>query len=252
MDLIRFENGQMKFDSRMIAEHFVKEHKNVLADIRDEISKLEYAGLEAELIFQPGYYLDKNNQKRPKFDMTEEGALQLAARYDAVARRKLIIKIKELKEKLSIPVPKSLPEALRLAADLAEKNEILMLENNKKDQMIGELKPKADYVDTILKNKGLVTITQIAKDYGMTAQEMNNLLHDFKIQYKQSGQWLLYKDHHGKGYTHSETIDIVRSDGRPDVKMNTKWTQKGRLFLYELLKSNGILPIIEKDMKGAI
>ena len=80
----------------------------------------------------------------------------------------------------------------------------------------------------------------------MSGKAMNELLHDLGVQYKQSGQWLLYKDYHDKGYTHSETIDIVRSDGRPDIKMNTKWTQKGRLFLYELLKNSDVLPIIEQ------
>jgi len=66
------------------------------------------------------------------------------------------------------------------------------------------------------------------------------------VQTRKSEQWLLYKAHQDKGYTFSETIDIMRTDGRPDVKMNTKWTQKGRLFLYELLKDNGILPTIER------
>lgn len=131
---------------------------------------------------------------------------------------------------------------IRLATRLKEERAL----NQKHKQIIGELKPKADYVDKILKNKGLVTITQIAKDYGMSGQAMNSLLHELGVQYKQSGQWLLYKEHHGKGYTHSETIDITRSDGRPDIKMNTKWTQKGRLFLYDLLKENGVLPTIEK------
>ncbi len=122
----------------------------------------------------------------------------------------------------------------------------LTLQLSMKDQIIKELKPKADYTDSILKNKGLVTITQIAKDYGMSGQEMNELLHDLGVQYKQSGQWLLYLKYHDKGYTHSETIDITRSDGRPDVKMNTKWTMKGRLFVYGLLKDNDILPVIER------
>jgi len=122
-------------------------------------------------------------------------------------------------------------------------------ERKEKQKLVGkinDLKPKADYTDTILKNKGLVTITQIAKDYGMSGRKMNELLHDLGVQYKQSGQWLLYAEHQGEGYTHSETIDIVRSDGTPDVVMNTKWTQKGRLFLYNLLKNNGILPVIER------
>jgi prophage antirepressor-like protein len=122
-------------------------------------------------------------------------------------------------------------------------------ERKEKQKLVGkinDLKPKADYTDTILKNKGLVTITQIAKDYGMSGRKMNELLHDLGVQYKQSGQWLLYAEHQGEGYTHSETIDITRSDGTPDVVMNTKWTQKGRLFLYNLLKNNGILPVIER------
>lgn len=128
-----------------------------------------------------------------------------------------------------------------------EKNVKLETEVKVKDQLIGELKPKADYVDTILQNKGLVTITQIAKDYGMSGQAMNELLHTLKVQYKQSGQWLLYSKYHDMGYTHSETVDIKHKDGTPDVRMNTKWTQKGRLFLYELLKSNGFLPLIEQQ-----
>lgn len=114
------------------------------------------------------------------------------------------------------------------------------------NQIIGELKPKADYTDKILQNKGLVTITQIAKDYGFSGNYMNELLHALKVQFKQSGQWLLYSKYQNCGYTHSETVNIVHSDGRPDVKMNTKWTQKGRLFLYELLKKEGFVPVIER------
>ena len=120
-------------------------------------------------------------------------------------------------------------------------------ELNIKNQVIGELKPKADYTDIILQNKGLVTITQIAKDYGMSGQELNSLLHGLKVQYKQSDQWLLYSKYQAKGYTHSETIPITRSNGIPDIKMITKWTQKGRLFLYNILKTNSILPVIEKN-----
>lgn len=136
---------------------------------------------------------------------------------------------------------------MKRALEIANKKvEHLQLVTSKQKQLIGEFKPKADYTDKILKNTGLVTITQIAKDYGMSGQKMNELLHNLKVQYKQSDQWLLYSEHHGKGYTHSETVDIKRSDGREDIKMNTKWTQKGRLFIYDLLKKNYILPLIEK------
>lgn len=115
-----------------------------------------------------------------------------------------------------------------------------------KDQIIGELKPKADYYDEILKNPGLVTITQIAKDYGMSGKKMNRILHELGIQYKQSEQWLLYSDYHCLGYTQSEVTGIIRSDGTPDVKLLTKWIMKGRLFLYNKLKEKGIIPVIEQ------
>lgn len=120
------------------------------------------------------------------------------------------------------------------------------------EQIIAELKPKADYTDRILQNKGLVTITQIAKDYGMSGQGMNALLHKMGVQYKTaSGQWLLYSKYQAGGYTHSKTIDFIRSDGSRDVRMETKWTQKGRLFLYEKLKQHGHLPMIEQEKARA-
>jgi anti-repressor protein len=134
---------------------------------------------------------------------------------------------------------------------LEKKVALLSTENLILTQQNKELKPKADYTDLILKNKGLVTISQIAKDYGMSGTALNDILNEFGVQYKQSGQWLLYAKHHDKGYTHSQTIDIKRSDGTPDVKMNTKWTQKGRLFIYDLLKREDILPIIERELVEA-
>lgn len=131
-----------------------------------------------------------------------------------------------------------------------QKVEALQLENKMQEQQIHELKPKADYTDKILQSKKLVSITQIAKDYGMSGQAMNEKLHELKVQYKQSNQWLLYAKYQDKGYTHSETVEIQRSNGMDDVVMNTKWTQKGRLFLYNLLKDNGILPSIEREWRA--
>lgn len=114
---------------------------------------------------------------------------------------------------------------------------------------IERLKPSADYTDVILNNKSLVTITQIAKDYGMSGAKMNMLLSKKKVQYKQSGQWLLYSEYQDKGYVHSKTINITRTSGADSVVMETKWTQKGRLFIYNLLKKDGICPLIEKNTK---
>ncbi|PTI58846.1 phage antirepressor [Staphylococcus xylosus] len=106
-------------------------------------------------------------------------------------------------------------------------------------QEIGELKPKADYVDEILKSPGTMTITQIAADYGLSAQKLNKLLHEARIQRRVGKQWVLYTEHMNKGYTKSETINIVRSDGTPDTQPQTKWTQKGRLKIHEILTEFG-------------
>lgn len=115
------------------------------------------------------------------------------------------------------------------------------------EQRVNELTPKASYYDLVLKNKSLVTITQIAKDYGMSGREMNAKLHDLKVQYKQGSTWLLYSEYQKTGWTQSETVMVWRKDGSQKAVLQTKWTQKGRLGLYELLKENGILPLIERD-----
>lgn len=88
---------------------------------------------------------------------------------------------------------------------------------------------------------------QIAADYGMSARKFNAILHDLGVQYKVNSQWILYKKHIGKGYVDSSTFDYKDKNGQDQVNMTTTWTQKGRLFLYELLKANDILPLIEQE-----
>ena len=112
-------------------------------------------------------------------------------------------------------------------------------------KLISELKPKADYVDHILKSISSVKTTQIAKDYGMSARAFNKLLYELGIQYKVGDQWVLYAKYQACGYVRSVTYEYRHRDGRLDVRMCTEWTQKGRLFLYETLKREGYLPLME-------
>lgn len=135
-------------------------------------------------------------------------------------------------------MPQSFVEALRLAADLEE--EKLFLE-----QKVAEYEPKITYLDSILSSTDSVTTSQIAADYGMSARQLNKLLHGLAVQRKVGDQWLLYKKHMNQGYTKSHTTEIYKADGTPKIVMNTKWTQKGRLFIYELMKSEGFLPEID-------
>ena len=124
-----------------------------------------------------------------------------------------------------------------------ERAKLLELTTAIQEQQIAEMQPKASYYDLILQNKNTVPVTQIAKDYGMSGQALNKLLHELGIQYKMRDTWLLYQEYANRGYTQSRThaIDVDRS------VMHTYWTQKGRLFLYDLLKSEcGMLPVIER------
>lgn len=111
--------------------------------------------------------------------------------------------------------------------------------------LIGEMEKKVSYLDLILASTSTVTITQIAQDYGMSGQRMNKLLHGLRIQYKVGDQWILYADYKDKCYVTSETIHFVTNDGVNRTALNTKWTQKGRLFLYGMLKKEGVLPKME-------
>lgn len=122
----------------------------------------------------------------------------------------------------------------------------LKLENTMQQQVIAEFKPIKEYVDTILSSEDTVTITQIAADYGLSAKALNKILNEQGLIRKVGGQWVLYSSHMQKGYTRSETIDVARADGSVKVVMNTKWTQKGRLKIHELLTAIGIVANMDK------
>jgi hypothetical protein len=139
---------------------------------------------------------------------------------------------------------------IQMATKLKEERKVrkvLELENKVQSQQIAELQPKASYYDLILQCKDLLTVTEISKDYGMSAKGLNTKLHELGVQYKQSSIWFLYSKYQDKGYTQTKTQSYTKSDGTIGSSVHTYWTQKGRLFLYDLLKENGILPMIEKE-----
>ena len=174
----------------------------------------------------------------------------------------------------SAQVPQTFGEALMLAAKqqlaleekekkiaaLNEEQERLLIENTKQGETINEqgeqiikltsdisqMKPKVDYCDIILQSISTVLITQIAQDYGMSAVAFNKKLAELHIQHKVNNQWILYAPYVSMGYVQSKPVNIPLPDGTTKIRLNTEWTQKGRLFLYEKLKSNNIVPLIEK------
>jgi Rha family phage regulatory protein len=238
-------NKNIMMSSREIAELTGKEHKNIKRDIVNMCDQLKIGALKFEQT-----YLDSQNKKQTEYLLPKNETLCLISGYNVQVRMKIIKRWQELESKndCQYAIPKSLSEALRLSVDLAEQNEALQIENQQKDQIIGEYRPKIEYLDQILASTSLVTITQIAKDYGMSGNQMNDLLYRLGVQFKQSGQWLLYMKYHNCGYTHSQTIAIRKPGEIPQIKMNTKWTQKGRIFIYNLLKQQDILPKIEQQV----
>lgn len=240
--------------SLQIAELTGKRHANVIRDIANLLEQ----GVN-ELNFELVEYIDAKGEKRPCYQLTKTGCLILASGYNAVLREKIINRWMEL-EMANLPqTPRTFSEALRLAADKIEENERLMLETERqqklllaqgeqiaeKDKAIAELHERTCYLDQILQSKSTVTTTQIAQDYGMSAKKFNIELRNLKIQRKVGGQWILYAPYNTMGYVHSETF-VPENSKTGRVIMLSKWTQKGRLFLYEMLKNNGILPLIER------
>ena len=144
-------------------------------------------------------------------------------------------------------IPKDYPSALRALADAEEEKLALLAENEQQRQAIAEFEPMRQYIDTILSSPGTMTTTQIAADYDMSAKQLNRILHEEGIQHCVNKQWILYRRHMGKGYTKSSTFHFTHTDGRPDTKISTQWTQKGRLMIHELLTSRGIIAIMDRQ-----
>lgn len=233
-----------------IAKVTGKRHDNVVRDIQNILKQ----GVDA-LNFEETSYTDRANRQQKYYMLTKKGCLILASGYDALLREKIINRWEELETKnmSAIKLPTTFAEALRLAADQAEKLEVQekQLAANSKEIVelsgaIATMQPKVTYVDKIFSSKETVTTTQIAQDYGLSAKSFNILLRNFGIQHKVGGQWIPYVKFLPNGYVQSDTIPIEHKDGSSGSVMHTKWTQKERLFLYEELKKHNVLPLIEK------
>jgi len=231
-ELVIMKDKQAVTSSLQVADTFEKNHRDVLrAIVNLEIGS---AKLRSQM-FAEGTYTNRGKEY-PMYYMNRDGFTLLAMGFtgDKALQFKLqyIKAFNEMEDQVKFQVPATLPEALRLAADQAEK--------------ISVLQPKADYTDKMLANPGLETTSVIAKNYGYSTREFNKLLHGLGIQYKQGKTWLLYAKYQDKGYTHVEPYGYTNSDGSDKVRNTMKWTQKGQRFLYDFLESKGIMPKVEQ------
>lgn len=154
----------------------------------------------------------------------------------------------------SFDVPTTFSAALKLAAvqaeQLEEKERQLKLAAqtiHSQEKCIETLQEDKSYLDQILHSPALVSSTSVAQDYGLSAKGFNDMLRKWGVQYKCGDQWILKSRYKDAGYVSSETITINSANGHlAKVIVHTKWTLKGRRFIYDLFKMKGILPIIER------
>jgi len=226
--------------SRVIAQELEKRHAHVIRDLERILTDPNVGSL-----IIPSNYKDNKGETRKEYLLTKDGFTLYMFNIQGHNDFKMayINKFNEMERQLSHPIASyMIDDPVKRAEKWIEEQkekERLLEQNSIQQQQIGELKPKADYVDEILKSPGTMTITQIAADYGLSAQKLNKLLHQARLQRRVGKQWVLYTEHMNKGYTKSHTIEIVRSDGRPDTQPQTRWTQKGRLKIHEIMTDFG-------------
>ncbi|WP_047021380.1 Rha family transcriptional regulator [Levilactobacillus brevis] len=231
-DLVIMKDKQAVTSSLQVADTFGKRHDHVadsIDSLKKDVPNFGEMFIETNLPDsygrnRRGYYMNRDGFTLLAMGFTGSKALQFKLQY--------IDAFNEMEDQVKFQVPATLPEALRLAADQAEK--------------ISVLQPKADYTDKMLANPGLETTSVIAKNYGYSTREFNKLLHGLGIQYKQGKTWLLYAKYQNQGYTHVEPYGYTNSDGIDKVRNTMKWTQKGQHFLYDFLESKGIMPKVEQ------
>lgn len=228
--------------SRTVAEELERQHQHVKRDLEKILMSPN-----VDTLIIPSQYKDSRGRTQNEYLLTKDGFTLYMFNIQGHNNFKMayINKFNEMENALQNKLPGSYKEAVAQLLENLERNEELQLENSIQKQQIGELKPKATYYDLVLQNKSLLSVSKIAKDYGMSARALNTLLHDLGIQYKQGDIWLLYAKYQDKGYTQTSTYALDEEHS----KVSTKWTQQGRLFIYDLLKDEGILPTIEKQIE---
>mgnify|MGYP004641556909 FL=1 len=238
-----------------IAEVTGKQHAHVMRDVRNLIGQ----GVN-QSNFGLVKYKDKKGEMRDMYSLTPKGCLILASGYDALLRERIIDRLETLEKSAKAQLPSTYLDALKALVASEEEKQMLAADNAKKQQTIemkdaqiveldtavNNMKPKVSYVDNILQCKDTINVTQIAQDYGMSAKAFNVLLRNLKIQHKVGQIWIVYGKYLAKGYVQSETFTYAKADGTQGVRTFTKWSQRGRLFLYDTLKSHNIIPLIEK------
>ena len=214
----------------------VLQHKDFMKKIKHELKVLESLDLD-ERNFSLISYTDKQNREKPCYLLNKDGMLMMLNSESTLVRYKTVEYINKLEEQL-----KQLQTPSYMIDDKIARAKKWIEEEKQRQALaekVQELQPKADYTDNVLASDELLTISQIAKEFGMTGRKLNELLNKLGVQYKQGKIWVLYAKYDDEGYTKYVT-HLVSGAGSVTY---TKWTQAGRKFIYEKLAENGIYPV---------
>ncbi|WP_439108926.1 Rha family transcriptional regulator [Ligilactobacillus salivarius] len=235
-ELVIMHDQQAVTTSLILAEAFNKQHKNVIQAIEAKIEPAENSARYKRMFYE-GIYTDKKGEQRKMYYLNRDGftfiAMGFTGRKADEFKLKYIDAFNRMEERIKqqpaqYKLPQTYSEALIELAKEVEKNE--------------ELQPKADKYDRYLSNKGLITITEIAKEYGMSGRELNKFLHEKGVIYKRGNKWFIYQKFANDGLVGYEIY-------MPEGRRSLKWTTKGEMFIRELLESNNIKPVLEQPQQ---
>ena len=228
-------NQQAVTTSLILADAFEKEHKNVIRAIETKIGELKIE--QSSKMFSKGEYTNSQNKRQPMYYLNRDGftfiAMGFTGRKADEFKLKYIDAFNRMEEQIKqqpaqYKLPQTFSEALIELAKEVKKNEVL--------------KPKAEKYDRYLSNKGLITITEIAKEYGMSGRELNKFLHEKGVIYKRGSKWFIYQKYANERYVGYE-IHL------PEGRRSLKWTPEGEMFIRELLENNNIKPVLEQPQQ---
>lgn len=230
-------HGEPALDSREVAKMIGKRHAHLMRDIRCYINDMEEnPKLDSRQFFIESNYESSQGKLLPCYLLTKMGcefvANKMTGKKGTLFTAQYVSLFNEYQASLKKPDSYTIDDPVKRAERWIEER-----------KAYEALVPKGQYFDSQMRNPGTMTVTEIAKDYGMTATKLNRLLHEFGVQFKQGKHWVLYHKYDGKGYTQYEPFAYNDNKG---VHNNLKWTQRGRKFIYDTLKEHGILPVLEQ------
>lgn len=240
MKLLNFE-GQSVLDSRDVAKMTGKRHSNLMRDIDKYVSDLTDSNLSSLNFFIQSDYTDKKGEIRKCYLLTKQGcefvANKMTGKKGNLFTAEYVSLFNQMEqERKAIRKPDSymIDDPIKRAKRWIEER-----------KAYEKLVPKAEYFDSQMRNPGLMTTTEIAKDFGMSAVKLNKYLAKKKVIYRQGAHWVFYQAYSAKGYGQYEAFPYSQK-GRQAVHNNLKWTQKGRKFIYDLLAKDHIHPVLEE------